>query len=354
MNNSGFDVMLPAAAIAGVMIAAMVVRSRALSRPAWVNTRAGRWLAGRGPAYLSDKDSPPHFLLVTDLDCTLTMDNHTLTKHATEISSVVDAGTAEFNKRWEAMKARRDKNCVLCYSTGRSMDIFEVLVSEQRARTESVFPDGPLLLPDVLITADGTSIHWLEEDGKLAYDVEWESILKTGWNVEQVRQVFMENPEVAKYGVDLQVINRLEGFRVSAVIEGEEASRIAEESIRRAIDECKSRIDAHVFTCTHTGGGSKEKPQFWLVATSKSGGKGQALDYVRKRISADADNVLVAGDSGNDSPMFDFAARNGVRGVVVGNAKPELFNYAKQFGVHIFAEQYCAQAITYALDKLRF
>ena len=322
-------------------------------RPGWVHTKAGRWFAGQAPAWKKGQ-APPHILLATDLDCTLTMDDCMLARHAVEVRDAVDAGTAGFNRRWISM-TKKHNNCVLCYSTGRSMKVFEDLILEQRARTDKVLPDSTLLLPDVLITSDGTSIHWLEDNGTLSPDTEWEAMLKTGWDMEQVRQIFMENPEVAKYGVDLQVwFNRLEDFRVSVVLEGYEGTRIAEKSVRRAIETSDAEIEAHVFICTHISGGSQGSTQYWLVATSKTGGKGQALDYVRKRIGADSSRVLVAGDSGNDTPMFDRAARQGVRGVIVGNAKPELVNFAKQFEGHIFAKQYCAEAITFALDTFDF
>ena len=46
------------------------------------------------------------------------------------------------------------------------------------------------------------------------YDTEWEAILNTGWDVKLARKIFMEDPEVQKYGVDLQVwFDRLEDFR---------------------------------------------------------------------------------------------------------------------------------------------
>lgn len=329
--------------------------------PAGIHTKAGRRRAGCVPTHESTRapapappPAPPHILLATDLDCTLTMDDRTLARQAGPIRGAVDAGTAAFNRRWASMRKERG-NCVLCYSTGRSMEVYEALVAEQRARTAEAAPDGSLLLPDVLITSDGTSIHWCGDDGRLARDAAWDAALTARWDAERVRRIFREDPAVAEHGVDLPIwLNRLEDFRVSVVIEGEEGARRAEASVRRGVEACAPGIAAHVFTCTHTGGGSAGRPQFWLVATSEAGGKGRALDYVRARVGAAADRVLVAGDSGNDAPMFDSAARGGVRGVVVGNAKAELVDFAGQFEGHIFAEQCCAEAITFALDELNF
>lgn len=344
------------AAAVGVGDAPKIAQSSAIRKPAWIYTKAGRWRACHSCASTSKSKvarAPPHIFLATDLDCTLTMDDCTLARHAVEGHGAVDADTARFNRRWLSMREEHDR-CVLCYSTGRSLAVFEALVAEQRARTAATFPDGALLLPDVLITSDGTEIHWREDDGTLSRDAGWDAMLRTDWNAERVRRIFEEDPMVAAHGVDLEVwFDRIEEFRVSVVVEGEEGARVSEDSIRGAIEKCHGLV-AHVFTCTHTGGAPKSSPQFWLVATSKSGGKGCALDYVRERVGAVAERTLVAGDSGNDVPMFDRAARGGVRGVVVGNAHSELVEFAQQFEGHLFAEQRCAAAITYALDEFDF
>ena len=145
-------------------------------------------------------------------------------------------------------------------------------------------------------------------------------------------------------------------------------------------------LDVHVFYCSHTGGDTTATggvPHFWLVATPAAGGKGNALEFVRRRVGAaasvpacragrrpapflrrrfllardhpppppQAGRTLAAGDSGNDAPMF---ALPGVRGVVVGNAKDELRDFAREHsggsggleeGRHIFARGNYAAAI---------
>ena len=49
--------------------------------------------------------------------------------------------------------------------------------------------------------------------------------------------------------------------------------------------------------------------------------KGQALTWLGEELGIGLDEMLVAGDTGNDRSMFDLP---GVRGIVVGNALPEL------------------------------
>jgi hydroxymethylpyrimidine pyrophosphatase-like HAD family hydrolase len=48
--------------------------------------------------------------------------------------------------------------------------------------------------------------------------------------------------------------------------------------------------------------------------------KGTAATYLARHWGIDRDNVIVAGDSGNDLEMFSA----GFRGIVVANAQPEL------------------------------
>ncbi|WP_081158694.1 HAD-IIB family hydrolase [Ensifer aridi] len=52
-----------------------------------------------------------------------------------------------------------------------------------------------------------------------------------------------------------------------------------------------------------------------------AGGKGRALAWICRELAVDLDEVVVAGDTGNDREMFEMPH---VRGVVVSNALPEL------------------------------
>jgi len=53
--------------------------------------------------------------------------------------------------------------------------------------------------------------------------------------------------------------------------------------------------------------------------------KGNAVRFLCRHLEIDAEQVLVAGDTGNDSSMFSI---HGVNGILVGNAKPELVEAA--------------------------
>lgn len=50
-----------------------------------------------------------------------------------------------------------------------------------------------------------------------------------------------------------------------------------------------------------------------------------------RKLNLPADSVLVAGDSGNDTAMFNV---KGVKGIVVSNAHEELYKFTKQREVY--------------------
>ena len=62
--------------------------------------------------------------------------------------------------------------------------------------------------------------------------------------------------------------------------------------------------------------------------------KGAAAAYLARRWSIDPQRVVVAGDSGNDAAMFHM----GFRGIVVGNARPELRSLVSPDIYHATAE----------------
>ena len=54
------------------------------------------------------------------------MENEALEKHLEAIASSVDPATADFNTKWLRMK-RHHPDAVLCYSTGRSLELLKTL-----------------------------------------------------------------------------------------------------------------------------------------------------------------------------------------------------------------------------------
>jgi hydroxymethylpyrimidine pyrophosphatase-like HAD family hydrolase len=90
---------------------------------------------------------------------------------------------------------------------------------------------------------------------------------------------------------------------------------------------------------------------WWVVGLPSAGGKGNAMKYVMDKLGVEPEKALCCGDSGNDSPMFDFE-NVGVRGVVVANAFDDLRGYCeeqvcpeKRQPIHYFASERMAVSL---------
>ena len=78
-------------------------------------------------------------------------------------------------------------------------------------------------------------------------------------------------------------------------------------------------------------------------------GKGGVIDYLRRQLNIPPEQVVVAGDSGNDIEMFKPPHGGPYRGIVVGNADSDLQQLK---GKHIYhAQSACAAGV---LEGLRF
>ena len=103
-----------------------------------------------------------------------------------------------------------------------------------------------------------------------------------------MRKIFETDANVAQYGVDVGLLlQRKEDFRVSVVIDGQDNATAAMESVSAALKTSASKMNAHVFICTHTGGGSPGSPQFWLAATPATGGKGNRIGLPEEKACSD-------------------------------------------------------------------
>ena len=74
-----------------------------------------------------------------------------------------------------------------------------------------------------------------------------------------------------------------------------------------------------------------------------SANKGNSLKWLLKHLGISTAGTIVAGDSGNDSAMFTI---RGIRGIVTGNAQPELLDKTATFDVYRAPQtEVCAQAV---------
>ena len=75
--------------------------------------------------------------------------------------------------------------------------------------------------------------------------------------------------------------------------------------------------------------------------------KGNAITWLARHLDVGLDEVVVAGDSGNDSSMF---LLEGVRGIAPGNASPELLREIKGADAYL-ASRTCASGVVEGLKK---
>jgi sucrose-phosphate synthase len=153
--------------------------------------------------------------------------------------------------------------------------------------------------PDVLITAVGSEIHYGSPD--LVADRAWARAIDQQWNPEGLRRCLSE-----VQGIRLQPARDQREFKLSYFVDRDSWPGTRE--IRRRLKEHGLR--ASLIYSHHE----------FLDLLPMRASKGHAVQYLARRWGFDLDQVLVAGDSGNDAEML----RSGALGVVVRNHSSEL------------------------------
>lgn len=217
----------------------------------------------------------PLRLFSTDLDGTVVGDN---------------AATRRFRDFWHSLPD--DLRPVLVFNSGR-------LVDDQLALLEDV----PLPRPDYIIGGVGTMLH-ARERGEL--ESAYTHSLGTGFDRQKIADVMAGLP-----GVTMQAERYQHGLKSSWFLHGADEKTLSDiEATLVAAD-----IDARIVYSSNRD----------LDILPKAADKGAALAWLCGQLHIGLDESVVAGDTGNDRAMFEL---NGIRGVIVGNALPELLSLA--------------------------
>ncbi|WP_027138709.1 HAD-IIB family hydrolase [Gaetbulibacter saemankumensis] len=223
---------------------------------------------------LSDKI--PIKILSFDIDNTL-IDFHTL--------------KSNFTKIWNKYKPQ---DILLTYNTGRLID--DVL----RLIKKGVLPE-----PDYIIGGVGTLIYDFHNKCTVK---EFNDVLDEGWDIEAVEELVQNiNHPISEQPAKFQ-----HSYKRSYFFHDANDELIA--SIEQDFADANMLVNV-VYS------GNK-----FLDVLPKWANKGNALQWLLKKLELKPVNVLVAGDSGNDSAMFNM---NGIRGIVVANAHEELYKFTK-------------------------
>lgn len=206
-------------------------------------------------------------LIITDLDNTLTGD---------------DAGLQDL-----IQILKENDNIGFGIATGRRLDNAMSLIQELGLPT-----------PDLMDTAVGTELHYGEE---LTTDRSWQKQIGFQWKPQEIREALAEVP-----GLYIQTENHQSDFKISYELDQERAPSVAE--LRRMLRKKKLRANL-VFSL-----------DMYLDIIPVRGGSDNTLRHLLYKWGFAPEQVLVAGDSGNDEGML----KGRTLGVVVGNHSKEL------------------------------
>jgi sucrose-6F-phosphate phosphohydrolase len=243
-------------------------------------------------------------MFITDLDRTLVGDADAL---------------ADLNRH---LSQHRDTHgTIVVYSTGRSLTLYRELLSEQ-----------DLLDPDFLVLSVGTEIY---QRGSEHPDPEWKYYLSTGWDREQILAI-------ASHFSDLipQPMSEQTDFKVSYFLNGSIAPEVMPR-LEKALTDIG--LDVQLIYSSNKD----------LDILPKNGNKGAAVSFLQQKLRVNGDRTVVCGDSGNDIAMFQHAQ---AKGIIVGNAKPELREWhVSQSSVDTYmAQSFYAGGILEGLQHFEF
>ncbi len=244
------------------------------------------------------------FLLITDLDNTLVG---------------LDSALEELNQ--QIHNHRQQYGTRLIYSTGRSPTLYRQLAEEKN-----------LLEPDVLIVSVGTEIYY---QGESKPDARWAAQLGEHWDREVIRAV-------ASHFADLvpQPESEQRPYKISYFL----AAPAAKEVLPRLEAALRDRgLDVQLI---YSGGKD-------LDILPRLANKGNAMGFIRQHLEVPPEHTIACGDSGNDLSMF---AKRPERGIIVGNAMPELleWHYLNPSSNRYLAKGHCAAGILEGLQYFGF
>lgn len=213
-------------------------------------------------------------------------------------NTLIDYNTykSNFKSVWETFKPN---NILLAYNTGRLID--DVL---------HLIDTGVLPKPDYIISGVGTHIYNFSEKQVVK---EFNDVLDDGWDLQTVENIVTN----IKHPISEQPSRFQHAYKRSYFFH-DASSELIED-----IEDSFSKADMHVNIVY-----SQDK---FLDVLPKFANKANALQWLLRKLNLNSDEVIVAGDSGNDSAMFDL---KDVHGIVVSNAHEELYQYTKHRKVY--------------------
>lgn len=198
---------------------------------------------------------------------------------------------------WERLAP--ENRPLLVYNTGRSLkDTLSLIASRKLAPA------------DYIIGGVGTEFYDARHPGEVP---EFVAQFGEGWNLPLVEKIVGTTP-----GIERQPPEFLHPYK---------SSWFLHRASREQINELKQRLAAAGLSVAIVYSSLRH-----LDVLPARANKGNALAWLCERIGVPFAQVLVAGDTGNDSSMFLLP---GVQGIVVENAQPELFEAVVKLPVFV-------------------
>jgi sucrose-6F-phosphate phosphohydrolase len=213
-----------------------------------------------------------NFLLISDLDDTLLGDQPAL-------------------GRFEEYRVLLGPRLSIAYASGRFFDS----VCEDVGTT-------PLPQPIAVLGGVGSEMRSFP-DGQ--QNQAWIEQMSVDWSAETVRELLAAEADLEPQPEEFQ-----SAFKMSYFLRDASVGRLDE--LREKLGEAGVRVD-----CVYS---SNRDLDFLPHGVNK----GTAAAFLARELGFDNDHVVVAGNSGNDSKLFE----HGFHGVIVANAHNELKQYA--------------------------
>ncbi len=205
--------------------------------------------------------------------------------------------TLRFKQTWESLKP--EQRPLLVYNSGRTVGDTRAIIVPRR------LPE-----PDYIIGGVGTQLHESRAKGDVP---EFAAEFGEGWDLAQVEQIVGATP-----GVERQPPQFLHPYKSSWY--WDRVDHAAVDALRQRLADAGLQVNV-IYSSLRD-----------LDVLPSRASKGHALAWLCRRLNLPLEQVLVAGDTGNDSSMFLLP---GVKGIVVENAQPELFEAVVKLPVFV-------------------
>ncbi len=191
-----------------------------------------------------------------------------------------------------------DSRPLLVFNSGRLVDDVQHLIQQ-----------GELPEPDYIIGGVGTQIFNVRSGHMLD---EFADELSKGWDLERVQAIVAAIPGIRPQPAEFQ-----HRFKSSWFLDNASPSHIR---------EIQEKVETGGLEACVVYSSARD-----LDIIPRRANKGGALAWLTARLHLSPEEILVAGDTGNDIGMFLLP---GVRGIIVQNAQPELFTATVQLPIY--------------------